>query len=269
MAAVTAICAPFHDDAERHDRRARLPAGGAPRGDGMGELAGVAGVRRRRAVLQLLLPAARLHADDRGPAELGRARRVSSSPPSRPASCRNWPSGARRKPRRSGKKPGWRAAHNRSLLEASLDALVTIGADGRINDVNSAIEIADGPFASGAHRHGLLRLLRPSRRRPAPSIARCCAKGSCGTARSSSPPGRPRDLRALQRVAPSRRRRQGRSGWSRRPAPFRRPPRGGSLALSDAGVVRSLQPLRRVRQSPVGRGRAARSRRLDASASPS
>ena len=36
------------------------------------------------------------------------------------------------------------SAHNRSLLEASLDALVTIGADGRINDVNSAIESLTG-----------------------------------------------------------------------------------------------------------------------------
>ena len=34
--------------------------------------------------------------------------------------------------------------HNRSLLEASLDALVTIGSDGKINDVNSAIETLTG-----------------------------------------------------------------------------------------------------------------------------
>ena len=36
------------------------------------------------------------------------------------------------------------SVHNRSLLEASLDALVTIGSDGRINDVNSAIEALTG-----------------------------------------------------------------------------------------------------------------------------
>ena len=36
------------------------------------------------------------------------------------------------------------SAHNRSLLEASLDALVTIGSDGKINDVNSAIETLTG-----------------------------------------------------------------------------------------------------------------------------
>ncbi len=36
------------------------------------------------------------------------------------------------------------SAHTRSLLEASLDALVTIGSDGRINDVNSTIETLTG-----------------------------------------------------------------------------------------------------------------------------
>jgi PAS domain S-box-containing protein len=36
------------------------------------------------------------------------------------------------------------AAHTRSLLEACLDALVTIGSDGRINDVNAAIETLTG-----------------------------------------------------------------------------------------------------------------------------
>ncbi len=36
------------------------------------------------------------------------------------------------------------STHNRSLLEASLDALVTIGSDGKINDVNSAIETLTG-----------------------------------------------------------------------------------------------------------------------------
>jgi PAS domain S-box-containing protein len=36
------------------------------------------------------------------------------------------------------------AAHTRSLLEASLDALVTIGSDGRVNDVNAAIETLTG-----------------------------------------------------------------------------------------------------------------------------
>ena len=37
-----------------------------------------------------------------------------------------------------------RSAYNRSLLEASLDPLVTIGSDGKINDVNSAIETVTG-----------------------------------------------------------------------------------------------------------------------------
>ena len=51
------------------------------------------------------------------------------------------------------------SAHNRSLLEASLDALVTIGSDGKINDVNSAIETLTGRSRAAAHRHGLLGLL--------------------------------------------------------------------------------------------------------------
>ncbi|HEY7544190.1 MAG TPA: DUF4118 domain-containing protein, partial [Blastocatellia bacterium] len=37
-----------------------------------------------------------------------------------------------------------RSAYQRSLLEASLDPLVTIGTDGKINDVNSAIETVTG-----------------------------------------------------------------------------------------------------------------------------
>jgi PAS domain S-box-containing protein len=37
-----------------------------------------------------------------------------------------------------------RSIYNRSLLEASLDPLVTIGSDGKINDVNSAIETVTG-----------------------------------------------------------------------------------------------------------------------------
>ena len=36
------------------------------------------------------------------------------------------------------------SAHRRSLLEASLDALVTIGTDGKIDDVNSTIETLTG-----------------------------------------------------------------------------------------------------------------------------
>lgn len=35
-------------------------------------------------------------------------------------------------------------SYNRSLLEASLDSLVTIGPDGKITDVNAATEAATG-----------------------------------------------------------------------------------------------------------------------------
>ena len=66
------------------------------------------------------------------------------------------------------------SAHNRSLLEASLDALVTIGSDGRINDVNAAIETLTGRSRGGPHRHRLLRLLHRGRR------------GSCALSRGAS-----------------------------------------------------------------------------------
>ena len=37
-------------------------------------------------------------------------------------------------------------AYNRSLIEASLDPLVTIGPDGKITDVNKATELVTGYF---------------------------------------------------------------------------------------------------------------------------
>ena len=39
-------------------------------------------------------------------------------------------------------------AYNRSLIEVSLDPLVTIGPDGKITDVNRATEIVTGYFRS-------------------------------------------------------------------------------------------------------------------------
>jgi PAS domain S-box-containing protein len=41
-------------------------------------------------------------------------------------------------------KPKSREAYNRSLLEASLDPLVTIGPDGKITDLNRAMELVTG-----------------------------------------------------------------------------------------------------------------------------
>ena len=50
-------------------------------------------------------------------------------------------------------------AYNRSLIEASLDPLVTISPDGVITDVNLATEKITGVSRSGAHWHGFLDLL--------------------------------------------------------------------------------------------------------------
>ncbi len=49
-------------------------------------------------------------------------------------------------------------AYNRSLIEAGLDPLVTIGPDGKITDVNAATEAATGRVAERPDRHRLLRL---------------------------------------------------------------------------------------------------------------
>lgn len=56
--------------------------------------------------------------------------------------------------------------YNRSLLEASLDPLVTIGPDGEIADVNAATEMVTGPYTSGTHRHRFLRVLHRAREGP-------------------------------------------------------------------------------------------------------
>ena len=96
------------------------------------------------------------------------------------------------------------SAHNRSLLEASLDALVTIGSDGKINDVNSAIETLTGRSRAATHRHRLLGLLHRAGEGPR-GLSRGASRRVCaGSSAGASPPGRARDLRALQRVAPSR-----------------------------------------------------------------
>ena len=104
------------------------------------------------------------------------------------------------------------SAYNRSLLEASLDALVTIGADGKINDVNSAIEAL-----TGRSRAALIGtdfadcFTEPERARAV--YRRRCAKGFVRDRAAGAPsPGRTRDLRALQRVASSRRRRTSHRG---------------------------------------------------------
>ena len=56
------------------------------------------------------------------------------------------------------------AIYTRSLIEVSLDPLVTIGPDGKITDVNKATEEATGVARDAPCWHGFLRLLHRSRR---------------------------------------------------------------------------------------------------------
>ena len=164
--------------AERHDRRAGLLAGGAPRRDRVGKLAGVDGVSARRAVLQLLLPAARLHADDRGPAELGRARRVSrhrrhGRPAVGAGQAARGGGGGGQKRNQAGERPHSKPARGEPRC-ARHDRI-------RRQDQRRQFRHrdADRPFTSGPHRHGLLGVLHRTRAAPAPSIARCFATASC------------------------------------------------------------------------------------------
>ncbi len=55
------------------------------------------------------------------------------------------------------------SAYARSLIEASLDPLVTITPEGKITDVNEATEQVTGRRPRRAHRHRLLRLLHRAR----------------------------------------------------------------------------------------------------------
>ena len=101
------------------------------------------------------------------------------------------------------------SAHNRSLLEASLDALVTIGSDGRINDVNSAIETL-----TGRSRRQLIGTDFSDVLRRDGDGARGLRGGASRRlrARPSAPDSPPRwtpHVSAVQRVGPARRRRQG------------------------------------------------------------
>ena len=59
------------------------------------------------------------------------------------------------------------SAYNRSLIEASLDPLVTISPDGKITDVNEATEKSPGVARERADRHATSPTTSPSPRRPA------------------------------------------------------------------------------------------------------
>ncbi len=86
-------------------------------------------------------------------------------------------------------------AYNRSLIEASLDPLVTIGPDGRITDVNTAAETATGRSRLRAHRDRFLRLLHRAGRGRVPAMSTSSARvryttsnSSYGIAMAISPP---------------------------------------------------------------------------------
>ena len=77
VAVVTAIFAPFHATLSTTTVALAYLLVVLFVATGWGSRPAHGGVGARRAVLQLLLPAARLHLHDRGSAELGRARRLS------------------------------------------------------------------------------------------------------------------------------------------------------------------------------------------------
>jgi PAS domain-containing protein len=70
------------------------------------------------------------------------------------------------------------STYNRSLLEASLDPLVTIGPDGTITDVNAATETVTG-HARGELIGTDFSDYSPTPRRPAPAISRHFVRAWC------------------------------------------------------------------------------------------
>jgi PAS domain S-box-containing protein len=66
-------------------------------------------------------------------------------------------------------------AYNRSLLEASLDPLVTIGHDGKITDVNAATETVTGRTRAALIGTDFLTTSR-TRRRRVPVTSKSSAK---------------------------------------------------------------------------------------------
>ena len=105
----------------------------------------------------------------------------------------------------------------RSLIEASLDPLVTISADGKITDVNEATINVTGVTAAGTYRHGLRQLLHRAGKGPRRLPAGARPGLRHGLPADHPPPGRPPDRRPLQRHGVQGRRRQ-------RPRRFRRRP---------------------------------------------
>ena len=247
--------------AERLHRRARLPAGRPARRHRLGQLARDAGVRGRRAVLQLLLPAACSHTDDRRSAELGRARRVSRHRRDGRAAL-----GARQKARDGGGSPptGNQAREHAQPEPARGEPRCARHDRHRRQDQRRQCRHrdADRPFAGGPHRHRLLRLLHRGRG-GSRALSRGASRGiRARSATGASPCGRARDLRALQRCDPSRRRRQRDRRCGSRPFDFHVGRTTRTLAVGPGRRV-GPESLRGLHQPSVDRRRAARPGRLD------
>ena len=87
----------------------------------------------------------------------------------------------------------------RSLIESSLDPLVTISADGKITDVNEATIKVTGVPRGAADRHRLLQLLHGAGEGPR-RLPAGLRQGLRHRLSADDPPqGRPADGRALQR----------------------------------------------------------------------
>ena len=95
-------------------------------------------------------------------------------------------------------------AYNRSLIEASLDPLVTIGPDGLITDVNEATVAVTGARARNSSAPTSPTTSR-SPRRHGPATSRSSGRGGTRLSAGDQASRRPCDRRALQRLHVSRR----------------------------------------------------------------
>ena len=102
--------------------------------------------------------------------------------------------------------------YNRSLLEASLDPLVTIGPDGTVTDVNAATESVTGYSQGGARRDGFLGLLHGSGEGPRGVPAGVPGGRRAGLRADGPAAGREHDSGPVQRLGVPGRFGKGRRG---------------------------------------------------------
>ncbi len=127
--------------------------------------------------------------------------------------------------------------YTRSLIEASLDPLVTISREGKITDVDRATEVGDGSGAPAVDRQRFLRLLRRSATRRAPVMSGCSRTDLSKIIRwpSGTPQG---GLPTCCTTPPCSRTRKGTlKGYSWRRRGYHRPQTGGAEAATiHAGI---------------------------------